>query len=115
MLWVAGVILVLLAGWYLWGPAGGNLASLNQSNFASQFTAQFDGGADGERVLLLLFPDLTNLLAGGFRSRASVETEPLKGPEGFCRLGTDPAHRLVSPEPFCPTSNSRPEGDTVLG
>ena len=56
MLWVAGVILVLLAGWYLWGPAGGNLASLNQSNFASQFTAQFDGGADGERVLLLLSP-----------------------------------------------------------
>jgi hypothetical protein len=45
------VALVLLAGWYLWGPTGGRLTSLSESNFA-EFTAQFDGAAGGERLLL---------------------------------------------------------------
>jgi aminoglycoside/choline kinase family phosphotransferase len=50
------VVLVLFAGWYLYGPSGGNLTSLNQSNFAAQFPAQFDSAANDERVLLLLSP-----------------------------------------------------------
>jgi hypothetical protein len=47
--------LLLLGGWYLWGLSGGNLTSLNQSNFA-QFTARFDAAANDERILLLLSP-----------------------------------------------------------
>lgn len=49
------IIVVLVGGWYLWGPSGGNLTSLNQSNFA-QFTGQFDGASNDERLLLLLSP-----------------------------------------------------------
>lgn len=49
------VALLLLGGWYLWGPSGGSATSLNGSNFA-QFTAQFDGAAGGERLLMLVSP-----------------------------------------------------------
>ena len=49
------IIVVLVGGSYLWGPSGGNLTSLNQSNFA-QFTGQFDGASNDERLLLLLSP-----------------------------------------------------------
>lgn len=49
------IIVVLVGGWYLWGPSGSNLTSLNQSNFA-QFTGQFDGASNDERLLLLLSP-----------------------------------------------------------
>jgi hypothetical protein len=49
------VALLLLGGWYLWGPTGGRLTSLNGSNFA-QFTAQFDDPAGGERLLVLVSP-----------------------------------------------------------
>jgi hypothetical protein len=53
---LAAVVLVLLGGWYLYGPSGGDLSSINASNVASQFTAQFDSAANDERVLLLLSP-----------------------------------------------------------
>ena len=49
------VALLLLGGWYLWGPSGSSVTSLNESNFA-QFTAQFDGAAGGERLLVLVSP-----------------------------------------------------------
>jgi hypothetical protein len=49
------IALLLLAGWYLWGPSGGGLTSLNESNFA-EFTAQFDGAAGDERLLVLVSP-----------------------------------------------------------
>ena len=52
---LAAFIAVLLVGWYFWGPAGGKLKVLNEGNFA-QFTREFDGAANGERVLLLLSP-----------------------------------------------------------
>lgn len=47
--------LLLLTGWYLWGPSGGRLTSLNGSNFA-QFTTQFDGAAGDQRLLVLVSP-----------------------------------------------------------
>ncbi len=49
------IALLLLAGWYLWGPSGGRLTSLNGSNFA-EFTAQFDSAAGEERLLVLVSP-----------------------------------------------------------
>ena len=49
------VALLLLGGWYLWGPTGGSVTSLNGSNFA-QFIAQFDGAAGDERLLVLVSP-----------------------------------------------------------
>ena len=49
------VALLLLAGWYVWGPSGGSLTSLNESTFA-KFTAQFDGAAGDERLLVLVSP-----------------------------------------------------------
>ena len=52
---VAVIVLILLGGWYLYGPSGGNLTSLKEANFA-QFTAQFDGAANDERVLVLVSP-----------------------------------------------------------
>jgi len=55
VLLVAVIVLILLGGWYLYGPSGGNLTSLKEANFA-QFTAQFDDGTNGERVLILVSP-----------------------------------------------------------
>ena len=52
---LAAFIVVLLAGWYFWGPAGGKLKALNEGNFV-QFVQQFDGAVDSDRVLLLLSP-----------------------------------------------------------
>ena len=52
---VAVIVLILLGGWYLYGPSGGNLTSLKEANFA-QFTAQFDDAANDERVLVLVSP-----------------------------------------------------------
>jgi hypothetical protein len=49
------VAVLLLGGWYLWGPTGGRLTSLNINNFA-QFTAQFNGAAGDERLLVLVSP-----------------------------------------------------------
>ena len=49
------VVLLLLTGWYLWGPTGDRLTSLNENNFA-EFTAQFDGAAGQERLLVLVSP-----------------------------------------------------------
>jgi len=56
VLFFAVVSLGLMGGRYLYGPSGGNLTSLNQGNFAAQFTAQFDSARNDERVLLLLSP-----------------------------------------------------------
>lgn len=50
-----GIVLVLLGGWYLWGPSGGSLTVLNEANFA-QFTGQFNNAASDERMLLLVSP-----------------------------------------------------------
>ncbi len=55
LLLLVAVALVLLGGWYLWGPSGGRLTSLNGSNFA-QFIAQFDGATGDERLLVLVSP-----------------------------------------------------------
>ena len=52
---LASFIAVLLVGWYFWGPAGGKLTDLNESDF-SQFVRQFDSAANDERVVLLLSP-----------------------------------------------------------
>ena len=52
---VAVIVLILLGGWYVYGPSGGNLTSLKEANFA-QFTAQFDDAANDERVLVLVSP-----------------------------------------------------------
>jgi len=53
---VAVIVLILLGGWYLYGPSGGvNLTSLTGANFAL-FTAQFDSAANDERVLVLVSP-----------------------------------------------------------
>ena len=52
---LAAFIAVLLVGWYLWGPAGSTLTSLNENNFA-QFAQEFDSAANDERLLLLLSP-----------------------------------------------------------
>jgi len=52
---VAVIVLILLGGWYLYGPSGGNLTSLKEAEFA-HFTAQFDAAANGERVLVLVSP-----------------------------------------------------------
>ena len=49
------IALLLLSGWYLWGPTGGRLTSLNENNF-TEFTAQFDGAAGEERLLVLVSP-----------------------------------------------------------
>ena len=49
------IALLLLAGWYLWGPTGGRLTSLNENNFA-EFSTQFDGAAGEERLLVLVSP-----------------------------------------------------------
>lgn len=40
---LAGFIAVLLVGWYFWGPAGGKLISLSESN--APFVQEFDGAA----------------------------------------------------------------------
>lgn len=55
MLLVAVLVLVVMAVWYLWGPSGGNLKSLDESNIA-QFPAQFDSAAGSKRVVLLVSP-----------------------------------------------------------
>jgi hypothetical protein len=52
---VAVIVLILLGGWYLYGPSGGNLTSVKEANFP-EFTAQFDNAANGERVLVLVSP-----------------------------------------------------------
>jgi hypothetical protein len=54
LLWLGVGVLVLLGGWYLWGPSGA-LISLNEGNFA-QFTGQFDSAANDKRVLVLVSP-----------------------------------------------------------
>ncbi|MBV9179764.1 MAG: hypothetical protein JO356_00510 [Acidobacteria bacterium] len=56
LLFVAVIILLLLAAGYLWGPVGGNLSLITPNNFAAQFKGQFDGAANDARVLLLLSP-----------------------------------------------------------
>lgn len=55
LLFPAVIVLILLGGWYLWGPSGGNLTALNEANFA-QFTRQFNSTANDKRVLLLVSP-----------------------------------------------------------
>jgi hypothetical protein len=55
LLWLVVVAFLLLGGWYLWGPSGTGLISLNESNFA-EFTGQFDSAANSERVLVLVSP-----------------------------------------------------------
>jgi hypothetical protein len=53
---VAVIVLILLGGWYLYGPSGGvNLASLTEANFAA-FTTQFDNAANDERIVVLVSP-----------------------------------------------------------
>jgi len=52
---VVVIVLIVLGGWYLYGPSGGNLTSLKEANFA-QFIAQFDDAANDERVLVLVSP-----------------------------------------------------------
>jgi hypothetical protein len=52
---VAVIVLILLGGWYLYGPSGGNLTSLKEATFA-QFAGQFDEAANDERVLVLVSP-----------------------------------------------------------
>jgi hypothetical protein len=54
VLWLAAFIAALLVGWYFWGPTGGKLISLSESN--APFVQEFDGAANNERVLLLLSP-----------------------------------------------------------
>lgn len=49
------IVLVLLGGWYLWGPAGGSLTALNEGNFV-QFTGRFQSAANDERMLILVSP-----------------------------------------------------------
>lgn len=55
LLLLIAVALVLLGAWYLWGPSGTGLISLNEGNFA-QFTGRFDSAANDQRVLLLVSP-----------------------------------------------------------
>ena len=52
---LAAFIVVLLVGWYFWGPAGDKLTALNEGNL-DQFAQRFHGAADDERVVLLLSP-----------------------------------------------------------
>lgn len=49
------VALLLLASWYLWGPTGSPLTSLNGSNFP-QFVTRFNADAGQERLLVLVSP-----------------------------------------------------------
>jgi hypothetical protein len=55
LLLLVAIVLLLLGGWYLWGPSGGGLISLNEDNFA-EFTGQFDRAVSDERVLVLASP-----------------------------------------------------------
>jgi len=55
LLLLGAIVLLLLGGWYLWGPSGQSLISLNEANFA-QWTTQFDRAVGEERVLLLFSP-----------------------------------------------------------
>jgi len=55
LLFLVVIVLVLLAGWYLWGRSGGNLTALNETNF-TQFTGQFNSAANEKRMLLLVSP-----------------------------------------------------------
>ena len=55
VLLIVVIVLVLLGGWYLWGPSGGNLTALNEGNFV-QFTGQFHSAANDERMLILVSP-----------------------------------------------------------
>jgi len=52
---VAVIVLILLGGWYLYGPSDGNFTSLKEANFA-EFAARFDDAAGDERVLVLVSP-----------------------------------------------------------
>ena len=57
---VIAIVVVVLGGWYLWGPAGTPpgqppLTSLSPQNF-KQLTSQFDQAAGDERLVLLLSP-----------------------------------------------------------
>lgn len=49
------ILLVVLGGWYLWGPSGGSVIALSEGNLA-QLTGQFNGAASNERMLLLVSP-----------------------------------------------------------
>ena len=55
VLLVVVIVLVLLGGWYLWGPSGGSLTVLNEGNFV-QFRGEFQGAANDERMLILVSP-----------------------------------------------------------
>ena len=52
---LAAFVIVLIIGWYLWGPAGGDLTSLNQGDFP-QFAERFNAAGSDERILLLVSP-----------------------------------------------------------
>jgi hypothetical protein len=49
LLFPAVIVLILLGGWYLWGPSGGNLTALNEANFA-QFTRQYQQSCRSELI-----------------------------------------------------------------
>jgi len=49
------IVLILLGGWYLWGPSGGSLTTLHEGNFV-QFTGLFHRAANDERMLILVSP-----------------------------------------------------------
>jgi len=55
VLFIVVIVLILLGGWYLWGSSGGSLTALHESNFV-QFTGQFHGAANDERMLILVSP-----------------------------------------------------------
>lgn len=55
VLLIVVMVLVLLGGWYLWGPSGGSLTALKEGNFV-QFTEQFQSAANDERMLILVSP-----------------------------------------------------------
>lgn len=55
VLLIVVIVLVLLGGWYLWGPSGGSLTALDEGNLV-QFTGQFQSAANDERMLILVSP-----------------------------------------------------------
>src|SRR5260370_25636810 len=109
---------LLLAGVYLWGPSetpAGQppLSVLSASNF-TEFQNAFDS-ADQPRIILLLSPHLSNMSAGGLRSR-KVSCQPFghEAPRSG-RLGADLAHRFYFPKQQRPRQNRRPARHAVLG
>jgi hypothetical protein len=53
--WAFAAGIAVILAWYFWGSGGPPLTTLTPANF-DQFTRNFDGSADGARLVVLLSP-----------------------------------------------------------